>query len=261
MMKMIAGLAILIALSAINCSYYLPYYDYFVADPQKYPSALHVMAIAPSNLIEEAPEIIMKKAMTIDTMINDYVQEKGIEIINQETTKAKWNKAKAENGGYYNPENGKIDSVRFMKCLSAFSFLLSKEYKVDVIVFPSVERRSGACTAQSVLWDGACRDVKAIQKYSDISRQSFSGTLATLSMKLFIVNMYGETLFLNYGGIEPAVQINFTNNSSGELEPREDLLRDKAAILKAIKIAFHPVIVSKGIPVKTGSVSYKLKGL
>jgi hypothetical protein len=253
-------MAVLLALSAIQCSSYLPYYDYYVSAPQKYPSALHVMAIAPSNLLEEAPEIIMKKAMTIDTVINGYVQEKGIEIINQETTKAKWDKAKAENGGFYNPQNGKIDSVRFMKCLTLLSFLLSKEYKVDMIVFPSVVRRTGKCTAQSVLWDGVCRDVKAIQKYSDISRQSFSGTMTAISMKLFIINMYGETLFLNYGGIEPAVQINFTNNSSGELEQREDLLRDKAAIAKAIKIAFHPVIVSKGISVKTGSVSYKLKG-
>ena len=255
MSKKIFGILIVLM---INCTYYLPYHDYYIKKQSEFPQKVNFIAIAPVNSLTGFPDFLINKKDVIDSLLVEYLTTNNYKVVSTKISEQIWSRVKKNMGGLYNPETGDLDTTKLNHLLSLYTKELSDSFMVDLIIFPSIVKRTAELVEQSLLWDGVRRDMIVVGSYTTLNSYTFSGKTGGISIQSLIINTNGKIIFESFGGIEPILKVDYSVDYHGLLKERGDLLENNEYLKDGIRISLHPIIKCTGIPIKSGSMGYKI---
>ncbi|VVC84772.1 hypothetical protein [Sideroxydans sp. CL21] len=203
---------------------------------------------APADLENPAPV-----AAKFETLIAATLRDGGYTVVPSKEYAALFAQEKGKQGGYFDSYTGKLDDAKYDAVLKATRQALSAKFKVDALLYPSIQVVDAPWHDQWADWDGVTETIqsatglvaKGVVKFAT-NPQAYvfgngpheEGTIKALSLAVTIEDVSGNRMYAHQGGIQ--VLSKLTGHTFIPLSS-EELFNDEARNAKAVSITLEAV--------------------
>ena len=166
----------------------------------------------------------------------------GFEVVGGDDYERLWDAERAAIGGFFDPFTGKPDDAKLKASRQRVFGSMQEHLAATAIVVPRVVERVAQFSYGTAEWDGvkeSLTGMSGLVKFLSLDwRETYSGGLGALSLKVQIIDPTGELLFEGFGGIQLMEHYNPAGN---EPLADADLFSDPAKDTRAIDVALAPL--------------------
>ena len=209
------------------------------------------VVLAPVSLGAPAPSYLQKPERKVKSMVRDYLQNHGYEILPAYTFTNAWKQAQRTYGDVYDPSTGKINANAWRAAMLLVGEKLRKETDADAIVFADLIehniQHSGGITHYA-RWYGVARKPHTIGALDSVpSDFNWSQQIKAASLVVTIYNVDLERVFTSRGGLDTLEGIDGKRSPPAYVRLKKPLDYD-SNIEEGIELAFHPFIAMDDYP-------------
>lgn len=227
-------------------------YHYQIDEDATNQSKLKKIVIASVNYAQESPSYLRYEESRVDTVVANYLQENGYEVVTGNQFDTVWANAIDQHGDYYDRTTASYRRDRFNQILSDSLTELKDRYDIDGILFTDLITRKVNFSYKSphyAAWDGVKRKPR-LKGGNGVPRDyNWAKSFRVSSISLTLFRSDKKFLFNSVGGIEVIDNLNMKTGTP-KATRNSNLFNDEDMLEEGIKIAFHPFIPMLDYPVK-----------
>lgn len=206
---------------------------------------------APISLGAPAPSYLRKGELSVRSMVRDYLQSNGYEILPNHHFENAWQQASRTYGNVYDPSTGKIDINAWRSTMVMVGNKLRTETDADAIIFSDLiehDIQHSNSMKHYARWYGVTRKPSLQGAGSGVPVNfNWSQQIKAASLVVTIYDIELTRIFSSRGGIDTLEAVNL-KSSTPSFVRKKKLLKSKDRIEEGIQLAFHPFIKMKKYP-------------
>ncbi|WP_298772695.1 hypothetical protein [uncultured Shewanella sp.] len=209
-------------------------YNPYKADKNMILTNVKRVGLMPTNLLVEVPNEEEKRGY-FNAQLQGVFEQKGFEVIPAEEWRHIYDTVKAKSGDLFDAKTGKADKDKFKAIKEEVLAIYQKEFHVDAFVYSGVMVVKANWDRSTAHWDGATASTTGREGFwANFFGPQATGTMGALSFLVNIEDVKGESLFVEFGGIQLLSRV-----SSRDFVPvsKEDLLANNQINDNAIALS------------------------
>jgi hypothetical protein len=257
-MQMKTAILLVLIVGLIGCAHRQAYTP-FKVDEQEFYQRIDTIALASVSIPNGGPNAEDVKNKFQD-LISDKLREAGYHIIAAKIFSETWDNMSKQIGGIFDNNTGEVIKSKRDAIWEDIRKELEGRYKADAIILPAIYAVQASFRCGIVTWDEAMEYVW-VNQYgkpgSEFSRflscmgNSTSGTTSALSLGVTIIDMKGNKLYENQGGIQVLNKLlggSFLISNAFRQIPDDKLFSFEDRNNKAVETVLKPILEKRRHP-------------
>jgi hypothetical protein len=186
--------------------------------------------VVPENLTNRE-----SSKVSIESLLQTKLTQAGFSVISSRVVEDIRKRMAEQLGGYVDTATGKLNKPKFEAVRDHSLQELSIKFKVDAILYPSLQAVNARLSEGFAWWDGASEPIG----------YGYRGTIKALSLLVVIQDMNGVELYVKRGGIQVLEKIAWKTLVP---VPQDELLTREERKAKSVNIALGSLVERRESP-------------